>query len=349
MKVLARITIWTLAVMLTTVGVREGMAAPDLDEAPVVSAYRELLWAGWVKDTITWTAPLSEGVVGYDTRRTTDEGKSWWTSGGYVDDPNQLTWNSNDNADGPWSNIKRGFQVRYDFGSHGMGPWSETVYIEKQPFQPQLIGLIGDDHFSLFHRDHTFVDNRIILYVQEGVDEWDPDGDSRELFDSYDDPDNRPLYLDGELPFHTITTHRECTVKRVFITRVDYRTHWETSNELSYGDLEPDEFIADCPNEKPVVTATREVLANGKVNDTMLWDAPENSEGLVGYDTRRTTNGGYSWWTSHGYVDDINQLSWSAKDDAGQEWRNIRRGFQVRYHFGGHKYGPWSEIFYINP
>lgn len=202
-----------------------------------MTASRELLSNGKVRDTIYWTPnPVSDEVTGYETRRTTDEGRSWWTSNGYVDDPNRLTWNSKDDAGQEWRNIRRGFQVRYAYGRELYGPWSEIFYLT-----PVI-------------------------------------------------PDTRQV---------------------------------------------------------PTITALREVLSNGKVNDTLIWDRPDNSTGLAGYDIRRTTDGGQTWWTSNGYVDDPAVLTWNAVDDADGPWRNIRRGFQVRYDFGAAGFGPWSDAFYI--
>ena len=214
-------------------------------QVPTVTASREVLANGKVKDTMTWTTLDNMGyLIGYDTRRTTDGGRTWWTSDGYVDDPAVLTWNSKDDAGQEWRNVRRGFQVRYDFGPGGYGWWSKIFYVDEQapPSNPN-------------------------------------------------DPDT---------------------------------------------------------SQVPTVTASREILSNGKVKDTINWTAPNNTNGLVGYDTRRTINDGGHWWTSGGYVSDPSVTTWNSQDNAGQEWDNRRRGFQVRYDFGSDGYGPWSEIFYID-
>lgn len=99
-------------------------------------------------------------------------------------------------------------------------------------------------------------------------------------------------------------------------------------------------------NESPDLTVERVLLENGKVDDHVKWTAARTA-GVVGYDTRRTTDGGRYWWTHKGRVDDPAKREWSTVDDAGEEWDNKRRGFQVRYDFGDKGMGPWSEIEYV--
>lgn len=116
-----------------------------------------------------------------------------------------------------------------------------------------------------------------------------------------------------------------------------------------FGDAEAIEAhkkaLAERPNDMPEITVHREYLPNGKVNDSIEWNKPER-KGCVGYNTRRTTDGGRSWWTSHGYVSDPEITTWSAKENANEEWSNRRRGFQVQYDFTD-GYGPWSATAYL--
>ena len=103
--------------------------AAERYQVPNLSVERKVLTNGKVEDTMSWTDP-PESVVGIYTRRSTDGGVSWWTHKGYVADPEQTEWSSKDDAGEEWSNRKRWFQARYDFGDVGKGPWCAKVSVE---------------------------------------------------------------------------------------------------------------------------------------------------------------------------------------------------------------------------
>ena len=337
-----------------------GPANPDTSQVPTVTATRELFTNGEVKDTINWTPPDNPiGLLGHDIRWTIDDGETWGTQNGYVTSALQLTWNSQDDGLQEWDNTRRGFQVRYDFGGYiGYGPWSETVYLDPK-------SLSSDPNDPATSQVPTVTATREVLAngkVKDTINWTAPDNTTGLVgYDTRRTTDDGSTWWtsDGYVDDPAVLTWNSQdnagqewdNIRRGFQVRYDFGSDgYGPWSDIFYRNYREPSYNPGDPvtSQIPTVTGTRIILSNGKVKDTINWTAPANTTGLVGYDTRRTTDSGYTWWTSGGYVSDPNVTTWNSKDNAGQEWDNRIRGFQVRYDFGSDGYGPWSYTFYLD-
>ena len=105
------------------------------NEYPDLLAHREYVSERRVIDEWFWdhAEGRDEDVVGSEIRLTHDERNWWYPPFGVIEDPGHHHWSILDtekpNVSKGWrDNPPRGAQVRYDFGTHGKGPWSPTSW-----------------------------------------------------------------------------------------------------------------------------------------------------------------------------------------------------------------------------
>ena len=94
-------------------------------------------------------------------------------------------------------------------------------------------------------------------------------------------------------------------------------------------------YVYPFTYDTPSVTGHREILANGKVNDTINWSGKPDDFDVVGYDIRyRSRNTGAYQYI---HIDDATIQTWSSLDDEGLELNDVERRFHVSYliEYGG--------------